>query len=112
MGRLVAGLAVKAAGEAAETVDVGPPGVVGYPPGLGVKWVLLVDVVVLSVPGGRGSRKETDGVNERRAGRGRKEGVHDLAVCNGESWAEPNTAPDEVLTCCPLASRAGRRRTA
>lgn len=52
MGRLVAGLAVEAAGEAAETGDVGPPGVVRYPPGLRVKRVLLVDVVVLSVPGG------------------------------------------------------------
>lgn len=67
--RLVAGLAVQAAGEAAETVDVGPPGVVGYAPGLGVERVLLVDVVVLSVPGGRGSRKETDGVNESEAGK-------------------------------------------
>lgn len=71
MGWLVAGLAVEATGEAAETVDVGPPGVVGYPPGLGVERVLLVDVVVLSVPGGEADRKKADGVNERRA---RKEG--------------------------------------
>lgn len=69
MWRLVAGLAVQAAGEAAETVDVGPPGVVGYAPGLGVERVLLVDVIVLSVPGGRGSRKETDEVNESEAGK-------------------------------------------
>lgn len=70
VGRLVAGLAVEAAGEAAETVDVGPSGVVGNPPGFGVERVLLVDVVILSVPGGRGSRKEMDGDNERRVGKG------------------------------------------
>lgn len=102
MGRLVAGLAVEAAGEAAETVDVGPPGVVGYPPCLGVERVLLVDVVVLSVPGGGPGRKETDGVNERRAGE--EEG----GSARINSWQRV----DEVPTCCPSASRAGRRRTA
>lgn len=68
MGRLVAGLAVEAAGEAAEAVDVGPPGVVGYAPGFGVERVLLVDVVVLSIPGGRASRKRGEDVGGREGG--------------------------------------------
>lgn len=46
-----AGLAVKAAGIATETVDVGPSGVVGHPPRLGVERVLLIYVVILFVPG-------------------------------------------------------------
>lgn len=101
MGRLVAGLAVEAAGEAAEAVDVGPPGVVGYAPGFRVERVLLVDVVVLSIPGGRASRKQEEDGEE-----GREEEESTLGS------RESQTAPDEVLTCCPLSSRAGRRRTA
>ena len=46
-----AGLAAKAAGIATETVDVGPSGVVGHPPGLGVERILLVYVIILFVPG-------------------------------------------------------------
>lgn len=46
-----AGLATKAAGIATETVDVGPSGVVGYPPRLGVERVLFIYVVILFVPG-------------------------------------------------------------
>lgn len=45
-----AGLATEAAGIATETVDVGPSGVVGYPPGLGIEGVVLVYVVILFVP--------------------------------------------------------------
>lgn len=73
VGRLVAGLAVEAAGEAAETVDVGPSGVVGNPPGLGVEGVLLVDVVILSVPVGP-REQEGDGRRKREEGGGRREG--------------------------------------
>lgn len=105
MWRLVAGLAVQAAGEAAETVDVGPPGVVGYPPGLGVERVLLVDVVVLAVPGGRCG-------GWGGGGAGRREEEEESTLCSGESRAQRNTAPDDVLTCCPSASRGGRRCTA
>lgn len=46
-----AGLATEAARIATETVDVGPSGVVGYPPCLGVEWVLLIDVIILFVSG-------------------------------------------------------------
>lgn len=111
VGRLVAGLAVQAAGEAAETVDVGPPGVVRYPPGLGVERVLLVDVVVLSVPGGRAGEQEGDGGAELTRGGRRK--------CTGRHFAAERVERRsgirlraEALTCCPLASRGGRRRTA
>lgn len=52
LGRwLKAGLAAKATGIATETVDVGPSGVVGYPPCLRVERVLLIYVVILFVPG-------------------------------------------------------------
>lgn len=46
-----AGLATEAARKATETVDVGPSGVVGYSPRLGVERVLFVYVVKLFVPG-------------------------------------------------------------
>lgn len=46
-----AGHAAQAARVAAETVDVGPSGVVGHPPCVRVERVLLVDVVILFVPG-------------------------------------------------------------
>ncbi len=46
-----AGQATEAACKATETVDVGPSGVVGYPPRCGVERVLFVDVVKLFVPG-------------------------------------------------------------
>lgn len=47
-----AALAAHAAAVAAETVHVGEIGVLGaYPPGPGVEWVLLVDVVIISFPG-------------------------------------------------------------
>lgn len=45
------GLATEAARIATETVDVGPSGVEGYPPSLGVERVLLIYVIILSVSG-------------------------------------------------------------
>lgn len=46
-----AGLAAKTAGIATETVDVGPSGVIGYPPRLRVERVLLIYVIIFFIPG-------------------------------------------------------------
>lgn len=55
-----AGLATEAAVIATETVDVGPSGVVGHPPRLGVERVILIYVVIFFVPGWKWDTQHTN----------------------------------------------------
>lgn len=61
-GRVEAALAAHAAAVAAEAVHVGEVGVLrGYPPRPRVERILLVDVVVISFPGGGGEERQQGG---------------------------------------------------
>lgn len=66
-----AGLATKTACIATETVDVGPSGVVGYPPCFRVEGVLFIYVIILFVSG----LKRDTHVNKTEVGR-----VHALTL--------------------------------
>lgn len=74
---LKAGLATEAARIATETVDVGPSGVVGYPPCLGVERVLLIDVIILFVSG----LKWDTHTHTRVQTKTDRERVHALTLC-------------------------------